>query len=126
MEGRGWQPGFVENPVRTVEQQKKKIEQGYSRPKSLYTSRHVDLAGTGKVEAMDIMDQRWGQRDDTAQQQQFFRELGEVGKGEGLTWGGDFQPISKRTGYGWDPAHLELPRPKPESQTPNLGELNVP
>jgi len=40
--------------------------------------------------------------------------------------GGDFTPISKRTGYGWDPAHLELPRPKPESQTPNLGELSVP
>jgi hypothetical protein len=52
---------------------------------------------------MDIIDKRWRQVDRTNEQQRFFRELGEVGKGEGLKWGGDFP----RTGYGWDPAHLE-------------------
>ena len=61
---------------------------------------------------MDIMDERWGQIDDTKKQQQFFKELGKVGQSEGLEWGGTFKPISKRTGYGWDPAHLQMPKEK--------------
>ncbi len=121
MEAKGYKPQSVENPVRTVEQQKQKIEQGYSKPTSLYTSKHVDRAGTGKSEAMDIMDTRWGQIDKTPEQRQFFRELGDVGKQEGLKWGGDFKPINKNTGYGWDPGHLEMPDlPK---QQPSPGEL---
>jgi len=103
MEGRGWQPAFVEPPLRTPEQQAEKVRAGVSQTTG---SKHLDQGGQG-AGAMDIKDQRWGQQDKTNEQQRFFKELGETGKKEGLRWGGDFKPISPRTGYGWDPAHLE-------------------
>ena len=118
MEGRGTKPFIVEDPVRTVEQQQKKIDQGRSKPDSLYKSKHVDLARTGKVEAMDIGFRPAGQVDQTKEQQQMYKDLAGVGKGEGFTSGIDFKPFSERTGYGWDPGHLELPAPKPESSKP--------
>ena len=103
MEGRGWKPEFVESPLRTPEQQAEKVSSGVSHTMN---SKHLDQGGEGSG-AMDIMDKRWGQVDNTKKQQRFFKELGEVGKDNGLKWGGDFTPSSSRTGYGWDPAHLE-------------------
>lgn len=103
MEGRGWQPAFVEPPLRTPEQQAEKVHSGVSQTTN---SKHLDQGGQGSG-AMDIIDKRWGQVDNTKERQRFFKELGETGKNEGLRWGGDYKPISPRTGYGWDPAHLE-------------------
>lgn len=36
-----------------------------------------------------------------------WNRLGVIGKNLGLRWGGNFKPISSKTGLGWDPGHFE-------------------
>ncbi len=105
LEAQGWQPKVAEG-LRTPAEQAAKVAQGYSQT---LQSRHLDQGGKG-AEAVDVVDKRWWWNDASKEAREYFRNYGKVGKGEGLIWGGDWAPISTVKGYGWDPAHLELPK----------------
>jgi RHS repeat-associated protein len=95
---RGYQPRIVE-ALRTSKQQCEKVKAGLS---STMKSKHL----TG--DAIDVVDRRWGYDDSKPSTQQFFREYGEIGQEQDLEWGGDWKPINRQKGYGWDPGHLQL------------------
>jgi RHS repeat-associated protein len=123
LNGRGHDVRIVE-ALRTKEQQEAKVKAGVSKTMA---SKHLDQSGLGS-NAVDIVSKKYGYSDrptrgvskeKAGDAQSFFKELGEVVKGEGMTWGGDF--FGKRlhgkpdpaTGYGWDPGHAEMkPAPK--------------
>ena len=100
--------------VRTLEEQKKKVEEGYS--KTLH-SRHL----TGH--AVDVVDRRWGWNPPS---RKFWFHLGAACIKAGLAWGGffgltarpratlrralvacDFDKAASMK-LGWDPAHCEV------------------
>jgi hypothetical protein len=72
--------------------------------------------GVPAAEACDIVDKRWWWENGlVSQREEFWKDLEEAGKNNGLVWGGDFGAditvidengvVYKR---GWDPAHLQL------------------
>jgi RHS repeat-associated protein len=126
MEGRGHNVRVVE-AKRTTEQQAVKVATGKSKTMD---SKHL----TG--EAVDIVSKKYGYDDrpgvnkaskyispEAAKAaQEYFKEYGEVVKGEGMTWGGEFYGEKLKykpdpvTGYGWDPGHAEMKPAKPAPQ----------
>jgi len=133
MEGRGRNVRIVE-AKRTTEQQAVKVETGKSKTMD---SKHL----TG--EAVDIVSKKYGYDDrpgvnefgkyispETAKAaQEYFKEYGEVVKGEGMTWGGEFYGKKLKdkpdpvTGYGWDPGHAEM---TPEKPMPQISDTVAP
>ena len=94
LHAKGWQPRVAEG-FRTIEQQQEKIDAGHSSLKDPNNSKHVQGL------AADIIDQRWGwggEASDT--NHQFWQDLGEAARAEGLTWGGDWKSFK-------DVAHVE-------------------
>ena len=114
MKALGYQAHVAEGK-RTLEEQQKKVEQGYS--KTMH-SKHL----TGQ--AIDVVDKRWGW--DASCPRRFWLHLGAAAISHGLGWGGFFglsaaQKSKLRAALaagrfdaavsmkmGWDPAHCEL------------------
>lgn len=46
-----------------------------------------------------------------------WKQIGAIGEGLGLRWGGRFKPLNK-AGIGWDPGHFEYPSTPLRSATP--------
>ena len=89
---RGWHPRVAEG-IRTIEQQREKVRKGYSKTMN---SKHL------KGLAADIIDRRWGWEGPTSNtNHQFWKDLGELAKKEGLIWGGDWTSLV-------DVAHVQL------------------
>lgn len=101
LQAKGWQPKVAEG-LRTVEQQKEKVRKGYSKT---LKSKHLDGL------AADIIDKRYGWGKEAADTNfQFWKDLGECAKNEGVTWGGNFRGFV-------DVAHVEYITPKPATPT---------
>ena len=128
LEGRGNKVRIVD-ALRTKEQQEAKVKAGTSKTMD---SKHRDQGGLG-AEAVDIVNRKYGYNDKPGDgvsneaakaAQEYFKEYGEITKGEGMTWGGEFYNKDARgepkpdpvTGYGWDPGHAEM---KPEAVKPD-------
>lgn len=92
LQAKGWQP-YVAEGKRTRAQQAEKVRLGYSQTMN---SHHL----TGR--AADIVDRRYGWSGRAADHNfQFWRDLGEAARAEGLTWGGDWRSFK-------DVAHVQL------------------
>jgi peptidoglycan L-alanyl-D-glutamate endopeptidase CwlK len=90
LEGKGWEPRVAEG-VRTVEEQAKKVRQGYSQ-----TMKSAHLHGN----AVDIVDARYGWNGPAANHQfEFWKDLNAAVKKVGLSSGGDWKNFK-------DPAHV--------------------
>ena len=105
----GWQPKIAEL-IRTEEQQRKKVEQGYSQTmKSWHVPSTKAFLSTGKSQlwevhgaAADIVDARYGWSGPAANTHfQFWTDLGRLAKMQGCEWGGDWKTFK-------DVAHIEL------------------
>jgi hypothetical protein len=136
LEGRGHNVRITD-AKRTKEQQEKFVKGGQSETMD---SKHLNQGGKG-AEAVDIISLKhlWndhpgkGVSKETAKETQgYYKEYGEIVKGEGMTWGGEFygerlkhkpDPV---TGYGWDPPHAEMKPEKPEKPMPQLGDIQAP
>ena len=91
LESKGWKPRVAEGK-RTAEEQAEKVRKGVSKTND---SKH--LCGL----AADIIDRRYGWEGLAADKDyQFWKDLGEAAKAEGLLWGGDWKDFR-------DVAHVE-------------------
>lgn len=107
LQAKGWQPKVAEG-LRTVEQQKEKVQKGFSKT---LKSKHLDGL------AADIIDKRYGWGKEAANLDfQFWKDLGQAATEESLTWGGNFKNFP-------DVAHVEFITPKvtnaPTTKAPN-------
>jgi LysM repeat protein len=92
LKAKGWQPKIAEG-LRTLEQQKEKVQKGYSK-----TMNSAHLKGYGA----DIIDSRYGWSGPAAKlDYKFWKDLGEAAKKQGLVWGGDWKFV--------DVGHVEYP-----------------
>lgn len=88
---KGWQPSIASG-MRTPEEQAEKVRQGYSQTMN---SKHL----IGK--AVDIIDKRYGWDGPASDTNyQFWQDLGEAAKRQGLQWGGDWKNFK-------DVAHIQ-------------------
>lgn len=120
LEKKNFQP-ILGSAYRSPEEQKEKIDKGYSKTKTVY-GYHVALNEKGEKSALavDLVDKRynWGEgsNDIKLGAEQFFKALGEICHSPTfktkVTWGGDWEPktftVSGETfTRGWDPAHIQ-------------------
>lgn len=108
LQAKGWQPR-VGSGRRTLEEQKEKVRKGYSK-----TLKSWHLKGL----AADIIDSRWGWGGEAANlDHDFWTDLGEAAKREGLTWGGSwksFRDVAHVQDDGKNqPTHPPAPRTLP-------------
>jgi hypothetical protein len=95
LQGKGWQPTIAE-ARRTIEEQRRKVELGYSRT---LDSPHV------RGLAADIVDRRYGWRMPEAVLQRYRMHMASSARAHGLTWGGVWTKFYGRNG---DWAHVQL------------------
>ena len=92
---KGWRPRVAEG-LRDLEQQKEKVRKGYSKT---LNSKHL------KGLAADIIDSRYGWGGEASDLDfEFWLDLGEAAKSQGLIWGGDWKKFK-------DVAHVEMEEP---------------
>ena len=96
--------------------QRKAVEDGRSR--ILYSLHTVSTpSGDPAALAVDLVDVRYGWPQGTPDSNpevwrkaaDFFKDLGDAARAEGLAWGGNYSQSNKhwaRYGMGWDPAHV--------------------
>jgi len=93
LEQKGWNP-VIGSGLRTLKEQKKLLKKGYT---TTLRSKHL----TGR--AVDIVDKRYGWSGKASNLNfQFWKDLGEAAKRQGLIWGGNWKTFK-------DVAHVQLP-----------------